>query len=151
MSAAPSPTDTTPGQGITALNDLLRQMAPVLREPRYVFVSVPHDAAPDLSTLGPVAVIREDEGLTLILPAGAARQASLPFHDEYGMISLTVHSALSALGLTAAVSAALADEGISANIVAGYYHDHIFVPADRANDAMQLLQKLSQAAGNSQT
>jgi hypothetical protein len=62
------------------------------------------------------------------------------------MITLRVHSSLAAVGLTAAVAAALSDHGISANVVAAYCHDHIFVPADRAEEALAALRSL-QASG----
>jgi len=58
------------------------------------------------------------------------------------MITLQIHSSLSAVGLTAAVSKILADEGISANIVAAYFHDHVFVPSHRADEALLALQQV---------
>ena len=82
------------------------------------------------------ALIREEEGLTAIRahPEG-----------EWARISLEVHSSLDAVGLTAALSKALAEAGISANIVAALRHDHLFVPWDRREDAMGCLKALSQA------
>ncbi|WP_175108399.1 ACT domain-containing protein [Pararobbsia alpina] len=41
-------------------------------------------------------------------------------------ITLTVNSALEAVGLTAALATALGNSGISCNVVAGAYHDYIF-------------------------
>ena len=59
------------------------------------------------------------------------------------MITLNVHSALDAVGFLAAVATALSERGIGVNPVAGYYHDHLFIPADRAEEAMAVLEGLS--------
>ena len=93
----------------------------------------------------PFATVREAEGLTVVLPRDDADRAGLPYDGELALITLRVHSALDAVGLTAAVSAALAARGISANVIAGLHHDHVFVPADRAQDAIDALEALSRA------
>lgn len=87
--------------------------------------------------------LEEQEGTTLILTAEAAERAGLAATFPCRRITLTVHSALEAVGLMAAVATALADAGIGCNPVAGYHHDHLFVPAGRANDAMRALEALS--------
>jgi uncharacterized protein len=91
------------------------------------------------------ATVAEDEGLTLIAPMADLQAAGLDAQGPMARITLTIHSALEAVGLTAAVSAALAQEGISANMVAGFYHDHIFLPAADADRAMAVLKALSDA------
>jgi hypothetical protein len=83
--------------------------------------------------------------LTLIVPLEAARQAGLPTEPAMRMITLDVHSSLEAVGLTAAFATALGSKGISANVVAAYYHDHIFVPAADAERAVAVLRALSAA------
>jgi uncharacterized protein len=85
------------------------------------------------------AIIREDEGLTLILPATDASALGLTTTFLAAQITLTVHSALDGVGLTAAVAVALADRGIPCNVVAGAWHDHLFVPWDRRNEALAAL------------
>ena len=85
----------------------------------------------------------EREGLTLVLPSEAAERASLAFEGVFRQITLSVHSSLEAVGLTAAVAAKLTAKGISANVIAAYYHDHIFVPADKAQAAFRALQEFS--------
>lgn len=95
-----------------------------------------HDAG-DTVPADAFALIGEKEGRTLIAPV---------VNGEWARISLTVHSDLQAIGLTAALSRALADVGISANVVAGYYHDHIFVPWARRHDALTALTKLGEEA-----
>ena len=94
-------------------------------------------------TLEPIATFVEAEGLTLVLKKDLAQAASLKFEGTFRQITLTVHSSLEAVGLTAAVSAKLAAYGISANVLAAYYHDHIFVPSAKAEQALLALQELS--------
>ena len=124
----------------TDLMALLRGLSPRLREGAYVYTIVP-DAIPPGAT--PVAFVREDEGLTLILPQQQADNLGLPYDFVAAWITLQVHSALTAVGLTAAVSRALTDAGISANMVAGFTHDHLFVAHDRADDAVRTLATLA--------
>ena len=85
------------------------------------------------------ALIREEEGMTCIIPAQAA-PADAP---QFAKITLQVHSDLEAVGLTAAVSTALATSGIACNVIAGAHHDHLFVQWDRREEALGLLEKLS--------
>ncbi len=124
--------------GITDLEVLLREMRPNLRPDEYVYCSVP---AGDVSwlSLSPLGYFREDEGQTLILEREAADKAGLTYGPVMRCITLTVHSALEAVGLTAAVAVALTRHGISANVVAAYHHDHIFVPAQDAERALAAL------------
>ncbi len=90
-----------------------------------------------------LATFNEDEGLSLILSEGVARAHGLPMDLPMRRITLTVHSALDGVGLTSAVATALAEAGIPCNMVAAYHHDHAFVPADRADEALRLLRDLS--------
>ncbi len=131
---------------IRDLRKLLTSLEPSLDAEEYGFCSVPAAIEPP-ADLDPFATVREPEGLTLVVSAESARRAGLAFEGPFRLISLTVYSSLEAVGLTAAVARALADAGISANVIAGYHHDHIFVPADRAQDAMAALERL--AAGRS--
>jgi len=118
---------------------LLRTLRPRLEAGRYVFVCAEDGA----STEAAAAWVREDEGVTLVLHQEDADRRGLAYDLVTARITLRVHSALDAVGLTAAVSGALATEGIACNVVAGYHHDHLFVPADRAQHALRLLQRLS--------
>ena len=131
--------------GVTDLRQLLSGMKPNLIEGQFVYCSVPATALTDHMHLEPIGFFREDEGVTLILPVEAARQAGLATTPAMRMITLEIHSSLEAVGLTAAFATALGNEGISANVVAAYYHDHIFVPASDADRAMAALRALSAA------
>lgn len=127
---------------VTDLKTLIASMRPRLDSTTYVWACV--DALP--TGLIPVATVREDEGLTVICRQEDADRAGLDSIFACARITLEVTSALEAVGLTAAFAAALGDVGISANVVAGYHHDHIFVPVDRADDAMAALEALSASA-----
>ena len=93
-------------------------------------------------SLNPVATFLEAEGLTLVLEKHKAQNAGLQFEGSFCQITLTVHSSLEAVGLTAAVSAKLAAQGISANLIAAYYQDHIFVQSAKAEMALLALKEL---------
>ena len=127
--------------GETDLPTLLASMSPKADNTEWVFASVrEEDAAP--LTPHAIATFHEAEGLTLVLPRAAAddlKNVSTPM----SRITLEVHSSLEAVGLTAAVAGALAEAGISANVVAAYYHDHIFVPKVSADHALAVLEGLS--------
>lgn len=128
--------------GITDLDQLLRSIKPKLIETEFVFCTV-SGALEQYVYLNPIATFIEPEGLTLVVEKSVANQANLPFEGTYSQITLTVHSSLEAVGLTAAVASKLASKGISANVIAAYYHDHIFVPSNKAASALAALQEFS--------
>lgn len=132
-------------QPTSDLKQLLAHLRPELDPGRYAFVALAEDTTLDAGLV--VASIREPEGLSVIVPEQAALDLGLPVAFSAAWITLRVHSDLAAVGLTAAVSAALARAGISCNVVAGVRHDHLFVPVPRARDAMDTLLALSRAAG----
>jgi hypothetical protein len=132
--------------GETTLGLLLRSMAPELDPERYVFVT--HTAGLP-SGVRPIVTVVEAEGHTAVVAAERlaevlAAGARCDDPTPWARITLTVHSALSAVGLTAAVSGALAQLGISCNVVAGYHHDHLFVPGEVAPEALAALVELSE-------
>lgn len=124
---------------VKALDQMLSQMSPELGPHTYVFVSV--QQTPD--QLDPLMTFHEDEGLTLIVTGDQARRHGWPADQPMRCITLRVHSALDGVGLTAAFSAELAGAGISCNVVAGYHHDHLFVPEADAPRALTALRELS--------
>lgn len=129
--------------GEQELATLLAKLSPELRAGEFVFCSFAGATYGDHSALGPVAAFAEEEGLTLVIPRSKADTAKIPYPEVFRCISLRVHSSLTAVGLTAAFATVLMQRGISANVIAGYYHDHIFVPADRAADALAAVESLS--------
>lgn len=132
--------------GETHLSTMLRTLRPQLREQPYVFCTV---TTGDFAGLDaePLGVFREDEGVTLILATADALRLGLTVGADWACITLQVHSSLAAVGLTAAVSTALAAVEISANMIAAYYHDHVFVPWERREQALATLIELSRSAG----
>lgn len=130
--------------GETDLATLLGQMAPRLHAGEFVFC-VLEAAEPQLIEAA-IGWFREEEGVTVILPRAHADALGLPYGFVAAWITLQVHSSLAAVGLSAAVTRALADAGISANVVAAYHHDHLFVPAPDALRALTVLQSLVTAA-----
>ena len=123
------------------LTTLLSNLQPVLTSGVYVFCSMDHDGTP-MPDVQPLATVYEPEGLTMVLRVEDAQRLGLTFHGRFRYIRLQVHSSLEAVGLTARVATALAEHDISANMLAGAYHDHVLVPEDRALDAMQQLHSL---------
>jgi hypothetical protein len=121
------------------LEKLLRSMSPVLVKGDYVFCTLKNSRYGDYADAMPIASFEEAEGLTLVLPKEAADSSDLPYDGIFRCITLGVHSSLEAVGLTAAVAGKLATHGIAANVIAAYFHDHIFVQANHAEQAIGLL------------
>ncbi|MFI8520618.1 ACT domain-containing protein [Streptomyces sp. NPDC085481] len=130
------------------LTRLVAGMRPELHPGRYVFTTV---AGPAPAGVDPVATVVEREGLTMVVRQEDADAASLAYDYVAGWITLRVHSALDAVGLTAAVSRELAAAGLSCNVVAGFHHDHLFVEHARAGEALATLKGLSKRASRSFT
>lgn len=123
------------------LHGLLARMSPQRRPGTYVFVVVAKgEPIPKVEVFASVV---EAEGVSLVLSREDADVAGLAYDFLAGWITLGVHSKVSDIGLTAAVSAALADAGISCNVIAGYHHDHLLVPVERLVEALDVLRRLS--------
>jgi hypothetical protein len=125
--------------GETNLQKLLGSMSPELLPGIFVFATLPPGTSRPAG-VNPMMTFREREGDTLILPEGEARAAGLPFAFPSRMITLNIHSSLDAIGFLAAITARLAAAGMGVNPVSGYFHDHLFVPADRVEEAMTILR-----------
>jgi hypothetical protein len=125
-----------------ALALILRRLNPQLRPGRFVFTTV--GAVPD--DVDCIATVIEDEGVTLVVAQDLADRTGLRYDYVAAMITLRVRSDLASVGLTAAVASTLAAAGISCNVVAGYFHDHLFVPFDRGEEVVELLRAVGEAA-----
>ena len=124
------------------LDALIRSMTPELQDGVFVFCTLPRgEKVP--SHLNPVMSFREKEGQTLILLREDAASAGIDGVFPCRMITLSIHSALEAVGFTAEITKVLAAAGMGVNPVAAFYHDHLFVPQAKAELAMQLLHELS--------
>ncbi len=127
--------------GETDLQLLLRDMRPVLNSGGFVFCNIP-----DINIIKNVTFIglfKEAEGWTAVLARETADELGLKYSFTSAWITLTVHSALEAVGLTAAFSKSLAEVNIPCNVIAGFYHDHIFVPIEKAALALETLHRLA--------
>lgn len=129
--------------GETDLSVLLKSMQPELSEVEYVFCTFADNRYGDHADLHPVAMVAEEEGLTLVIARTVADKHAIEYESLMKKITLKVHSSLEAVGLTAAFARVLGEHHISANVVAGFYHDHIFVQSDRADAAMAALQSFN--------
>jgi len=125
---------------VSDLAELLRTLRPVLNDGNYVFAVLPHDA--DTGALEALATFRENEGITVVVEEGRAQLAGLRVLFRAAWITLTVHSDLQAVGLTAAVAGALTRANISCNMIAAAHHDHVFVPVESAHAAIEVLAAL---------
>ncbi|MFB6983094.1 ACT domain-containing protein [Streptomyces scopuliridis] len=128
--------------GESDLRKLLSGMRPQLNPGRYVFTTIDGTGGVP-SGVTPVVTVSEREGLTMVVRREEADTAGLPYDYVAGWITLRVHSALEAVGLTAAVARELADGGLSCNVVAGFHHDHLFVPYERSAEAIAALEDLA--------
>lgn len=122
--------------GARGLDSPLASLEPRLAPGTYVFARV----AETPTGMNPVVTVAEEEGLTVVVAKADAEAAGIPCAFEEAWITLNVHSALDVVGLIAAVATRLATRGISCNVVAGYHHDHLFVPFERAQEAPELLR-----------
>lgn len=129
--------------GETDLSRLIASMQPKLHPDTYVFVDYFDRPCPP--ELKPIMTFREDEAQTLIITRDMAEHCSLPFTYPCRQITLKIHSSLEAVGFLAAITTALARAGISVNPVSAFFHDHLFIPEDRAEEAMSILRQMSGA------
>ena len=128
-------------KGEMDLQTLLSSCQATMADDEFVFICLADRKIP--LGLSPVMMFQEREAMTLIITRQQAETAGLSFVYPCRMITLAIHSSLEAVGFMAHISAMLADAGISVNPVAGFYHDHLFVPVAKADDAMALLRTLA--------
>ena len=127
--------------GIKNLDELMKEMMPVLFDTEYVFCCVPEQL--DILRLNPLLTFREKEGTTIIIEKTTADTNKIAYSGIWKLITLSVHSDLSAVGFLAKITSSLTKAGISVDVVSAFYHDHLFVPAEKAEKAMTILAKLS--------
>lgn len=131
--------------GAEDLAAMLATMSVSRRPGAYTIVSVVDRAElPDDLTFE--ALVREDEGWTVVCNADDARRCGFVFDYVAAWLTLDVHSSLDAVGLTAAISQALASHGMSCNVIAAAFHDHLLVALDEADRAIEVLEDLRHGA-----
>ena len=122
------------------LQILLGSLSARLQDGVFVFVTLPDNKVPE--ELLPRMMFREAEGTTLIVLKSEAEAFGLDYEFPCRMITLEIHSALEAVGFIAHIATKLAEHGMGVNPVAGFYHDHLFVPNGRELDAMEILEQI---------
>lgn len=128
-------------QGETHLDTLIQSMQPVMHDEVFVFATVPTDF--DWLSMNPVMVFKESEGVTLILNQAVSEAAGINVEFPCRMITLNIHSSLDAVGFLARITTTLAGLDMGVNPVSGFYHDHLFVPAEKAAEALDALVAMS--------
>lgn len=128
--------------GETNLSKILKSLSPELNPGEYIFCTTSDPSQFDAKDI--VGFFKEKEGVTVIITKDLADRKKISYQFIASWVTLNVHSSLDAVGLTAAFSNALGKENISANVIAGYYHDHIFVAKRDADEAMKVLKKLAE-------
>lgn len=127
--------------GATATGFPKGSLEPMLADEEHGFATIPIGQGWPQG-LVPVATFAEAEGASVVALAELLKGLEIPHESGWAKITIGVKSALNSVGLSAAIAAALAEQGISANIVAAYHHDHLFVPWDKRDAAMAILRNL---------
>ena len=131
-----------PDKGRESLADILNHLSANLLPQTFHFISIDHKDGQVIDITKTFATVNEQEGLTLIIDSKYKDDYPQQEVTNFSCITLEVHSSLEAVGLTATFSTALARAGISCNVIAGYYHDHIFVEESRAEEALGVINRL---------
>lgn len=123
------------------LSTLLKNMTPTLNPGAYIFATLTD--IDRIKRSDTICEFKEKEGVTIVMEKQKALEYGLPVESIFAWITLEIHSSLDAVGLTAAFSNELAKFGISCNVIAGYFHDHIFVGETDGKKAIQVLEGLA--------
>ena len=124
------------------LKDILGNLKPRILEGSFVFTTSNDELVHLMKTFKPIATFREEEGITLVLSKDEADKFNIKYDSLFRCISLGVHSSLNSYGLISSISRELTKKKISSNVFSGFYHDHIFVQADLADPAIQVINSL---------
>lgn len=127
---------------MTGETDVATMLASLQIERREPPVTVVHLQDPVELGDGVLAVLTEDEGTTAVVSIAEAERRGWPVEFRAAWLTVSVHSSLDAIGLTAALATALTERGIACNVLAGYFHDHLLVPLDRVDEAVECLESL---------
>ena len=121
----------------------MKNMKPILQDGEFVFITTGSKDISRYTDLQPLSIFKESEGLALIINREIADTNNIGYTSVFKMITLSVYSSLESVGFLAAIFEKLAEEGICVNPVSAFYHDHLFVPDDKAGTALRLLENIS--------
>ena len=124
------------------LSNLTNNLQPNLLNEDYVFITLEDFSLEFSNQLDPIATFKEKEGLTLVIKEEKAKQEDFEYNSVFKCISLGAHSSLTSVGLIAAISKLLSNEGITCNVFSGYFHDHLFVQKSLSKTALELLNNI---------
>ena len=127
-------------------SQMISGMTPVLQPSIFVFITTQDRDLIEALFSDAVSIFREDEGVSMLIPIELAKKSRLKVDQLMRCITLNVYSSLEGVGLTAVVSSALGDNGISCNMVAAFHHDHVFLPSGQCDLAMEVLTSLQNEA-----
>ncbi len=127
-------------KGTSDICVLLKNMKPELCQKKFVFCTAKKEESIEKLALNPLLVFHEKEGVTVILEKEEADKNTMQYSAIWALITLTVHSDLEAVGFLAKISEKMAEAGISINVVSAFYHDHLFVPFGKREEAMKVLR-----------
>ena len=125
---------------------MISGMTPVLQPGTFVFITTKDSALVTALFPDAISTVRENEGMSMLIPVELAEKFALDVEHPMRCITLNVYSSLEGVGLTAAVSTALGEHGIPCNMVAGFHHDHVFLPAGMCDQAIEILTSLQKNA-----
>ena len=123
------------------LETLIYAMDPVFKDGEFVIISI-KEYTMELMEVNPIAMFHEEEGTTLVISKLYANELKIEYETAFRLITLNIHSSLTAVGFIAKISTLLAEYNISVNVISAFYHDHLLIPSDDADRAMELLKKL---------
>ena len=126
--------------------DMISGMTPTARSGIYVFISTENPTLVASLTSQAISIFEEDEGMSMLIPIDLAKKSGFSVDQPMSCITLKVYSSLEGVGLTAAVSTALGEVSIPCNMVAAFHHDHVFVPSEMCDRAMEVLTSLQKQA-----
>lgn len=132
-------------EGEKDIRELLKKLDPELNNGEYVFVSIKNST--NIPKTSVICEFKEKEGISVVLDKNTADKLNLCYEYVAGWITLNVHSSLSAVGLTAIIATELMRNDIGCNVIAGYYHDHLFIERNQSGKAMEALKELSENYG----
>ena len=124
------------------LNHLMQHMQPELKSGEFVFVSFSKEKFKS-KKINPQCIFMEDEGISIIINRSEADEKDISYNSVFKLITLKMHSSLDAVGFLAKITNELALNQISVNPVSAYYHDHLFIPASKAEEALVILKQMS--------